>query len=148
MTDPEHVDVVLLAGLVAELDPLMRGILASDDVRQAGDVVYEVTYHCLESPYGEDLWPSGSIYCIWMEIDDILDGWPVDYGPDREALAMREWKRAAQEWLDMPRTQAGLRDYLHGWRMRMAADTWPAPGGVRRRQQRASPGDHDDRQQS
>ncbi|MFI6928169.1 hypothetical protein ACIBIZ_50155 [Nonomuraea spiralis] len=128
MTDPQHVDLDLLAGLAAELDPLMHCILASDDVRRAGDFVYDVTYHCLESPHGEDLWPAGSIYCIWMDIDDILDGWPVDYGPESEGLALREFKRAAQEWLDMPRTQAGLWDYVHRWRMRMAADTWPVSG--------------------
>ncbi|MDP9848124.1 hypothetical protein [Streptosporangium lutulentum] len=129
MTDPQHVGLDLLAELAAELDPFMRGILASDDVGQAGDFVYDVMHHCMESPHSEDLWPAGSIYCIWMDIDDIVDGWPVDYGTDSETLALREFKRAAQEWLDMARTQAGLQDYVHRWRMRMAADTWPAPGG-------------------
>ncbi|GAA1023697.1 hypothetical protein Aple_090280 [Acrocarpospora pleiomorpha] len=132
MTDLEHVDLDLLAGLTAELDPLMYGILASDDVKQAGDFVDDVTRHCMKSPYLEHLSSASSIYCIWMDIDDILDGWPVEYGPDSKVLALREFKRAAQEWLDMPRTQAGLQDYLRG---------------VHWRQRGASPGDHDDLRQ-
>ncbi|MBG0831622.1 hypothetical protein HS041_28225 [Planomonospora sp. ID67723] len=131
--DPDPVDLEL-SRFMAELDPLMRGVLASEDVAQARNFVHEVKWHCTESPYGGHLWGAGGVYCIWAEIDDILDGWPLDYGSDTDALALREFKRAAQEWLDMPRTEAGLQDYVHQWETRMAEDTWPAPGGIPWRQ--------------
>jgi hypothetical protein len=135
------VNLELLVGLAAELDPLMRGIVASDDVRKAGGFVDGVKWHCMESPLAD----AGDLYVIWAEIDDILDGYPVDYGPEDNAIyAMREFKRAAREWLDMPRTHAGLLDYVHLWKTRITDETWPAPGGVHWRQRPTSPHDRDE----
>ncbi|MCA2189548.1 hypothetical protein [Nonomuraea cavernae] len=130
MTDPGQVDLDLLAGLATELDPLMRGVLVSEDVRQAGDLLGEAMWHCMLSP----LRYASHLYGIWAEIDDILDRWPLDYGPDTDVIALREFKRVAEEWLNMPQREAGIRDYVHQWKVRMAQDSWPAPGGVHWRQ--------------
>ncbi|MFD0851194.1 hypothetical protein ACFQ07_03140 [Actinomadura adrarensis] len=111
----------------------MRGILASEDVGKAGDLVGEVKWHCLQSPLAD----AGDVYVIWAELDDVLDGYPVDYGPEANAIyALREFKRAAHDWLDMPRTEAGLLNYVQLWKTRIADDAWPAPGGVHWRQAR------------
>lgn len=109
MTDLESVDLELLAGFAAKIDPFMRGVLVSGDVEQMRGFVLEAAWNCTERPYFEHLWGVGGLYRAWMEIDDILDGWPVDYGADTDALAMREFRLAAQEWLDMPRTETGFR---------------------------------------
>ncbi|WP_068923842.1 hypothetical protein [Planobispora rosea] len=143
MTDLEPVDLELLAGFVEKIDPLMRDVLVGEDAEQVRGFVREAAWNCTERPYFERLWGVGELYRAWMEIDDILDGWPVDYGADTDALAMREFRLAAQEWLDMPRTEAGFQDYVHRWETRVAQDTWPAPGGVHRRQRPTSPGDRD-----
>ncbi|GAB3153397.1 hypothetical protein [Microbispora hainanensis] len=128
MTDLGPVDLELLAGFAAKIDPLMRGVLVSGDVEQMRGLVLEAAWHCTEPPYFEHLWGVAGLYRAWMEIDDILDGWPVDYGAGTDALAMREFRLAAQEWLDMPRTETGFRDYVRRWETRVAEDAWPAPG--------------------
>ncbi|MEU7942386.1 hypothetical protein [Microbispora bryophytorum] len=147
MSDLEPVDLKLLAGFAAKIDPSMQGVLVREDVEQIRGFVLEAAWNCTERPYFEHLWGVGGLYRAWMEIDDILDGWPVDYGADTDALAVREFRLAAQEWLDMPRTETGFRDYVHRWERRVAEDTWPAPGGVHWRQRPAAPGDRDDSRQ-
>ncbi|GAB2467746.1 hypothetical protein GCM10027187_39900 [Streptosporangium sandarakinum] len=130
MTDLESVDLELLAGFAAKIDPFMQGVLVSGDVEQIRGFVLEAAWNCTERPYFEHLWGVGGLYRVWMGIDDIFDGWPVDHGADADALAMREFRLAAQEWLDMPRTETGFRHYVHRWERRVAEDTWPAPGGA------------------
>jgi hypothetical protein len=66
------------------------------------------------------VWGAGGLY-IWADIDDILDRWPIDYGPATRAIALREFKRAAKEWLEMPRTEAGIRNYVDRWEKRLAS---------------------------
>ncbi|MFD0595616.1 hypothetical protein ACFQZ4_27585 [Catellatospora coxensis] len=61
----------------------------------------------------------GRAECDLGELDDILDRWPVDYGPQTETIALREFRRAAEEWLAMPRTEDGIRNYVHRWRTRL-----------------------------
>jgi hypothetical protein len=88
------------------------------------DLVHEVMWHCMEQPYREHLRDLSTLYVIWAELDDILDGWPVDYGQNTETIAMCEFRRAAKEWLDIPRTEVGIRDYVDRWRTRLADGTW------------------------
>lgn len=118
MNDSEQLN--LLAGFAGELDPLMRLILASEALTQAQDLVQEVMRRCLQAPYFEHLWGAGMLYAIWGELDDVTDGWPVSYGSNTEAGALREFKRAAAEWLEMPRTESGVSDYTHRWKVRLA----------------------------
>lgn len=102
MTGLEPVDLKLLAGFAAKIDPLMQDVLVSRDVEQIRGFILEAAWNCTERPYFEHLWGVGGLYRAWMGIDDILDGWPVDYGADTVALVMREFRLAAREWLDMP----------------------------------------------
>jgi hypothetical protein len=121
MTESEQTD--LLTELAAEIDPLVQRILTAEDLPQVRDLVQEVRYHCLQPPYFEHMWGAGEVYVIWGELDDILDRWPVDHGTDTETIAIREFRSAAKEWLDMPRTEAGIRDYTHRWRTRLTERT-------------------------
>jgi hypothetical protein len=102
----------------------MRGVLAGadagEDVQEVRGFILEAAWNCIQ-PRFEDLWGAGELYRPWMEMDDILDGWPFDYGDDADALAMREFTLAAREWLDMPRTEAGFRTYVHRWVTRTCA---------------------------
>ncbi|GIF98797.1 hypothetical protein Cci01nite_38910 [Catellatospora citrea] len=122
VTDSEQVD--LLTRFAADVDPLARRVLAAERLPQVCELVREMMGHCLQAPYLEHMWGAGELYAIWGELDDILDGRPVDHGPDTEAVADRELRRAAGEWLDMPRTEAGIRDYAYRWRTRLAERTW------------------------
>jgi hypothetical protein len=76
---------------------------------------------CAEPPYFEHLWGMSALYRNWGALSDIVDGHPVNYGSDSEAIADRELKQAAQDWFDMPRTRAGLESYIQGWDERIAA---------------------------
>ncbi|GII02068.1 hypothetical protein [Planobispora takensis] len=125
MTDLEPVDLIVLAGFIAEVHPLMEIALAREGVWHVRDHVVEAAWTCTQSPYCEGLWGAGELYRAWMKIDDILGGWPVDYGADADDLAMREFGLAVQEWLDMPWSEDGFRDYVRRWRARVAQDAWP-----------------------
>ncbi|MFI7537529.1 hypothetical protein [Streptosporangium sp. NPDC049376] len=134
MTDLEPVDLELLTGFAAKIDPLMQSVLVSGDAEQMSGFVREAAWSCTERPYFEHLPEVGELYSAWMGIDDVLDGWPADYGTDIDALAMREFRLAAQEWLEMPLTETRFRHYMRRWGTWVAEDTWPPPGGVNRRQ--------------
>jgi hypothetical protein len=107
---------VSVAGLAEVVDPYMRRIL--DPVEDPIEVVGEMTNRLLDPPFFQHLEDVGALYVIWAEISDIVDHWPVDYGPDSETIAVRESRQAAQDWLDMPRTMAGLQDFVDRWRKR------------------------------
>jgi hypothetical protein len=94
MTDPEQPG--LLVGFAIELDPLMRGIVAGEELEHVRDLVQKVMWHCQQAPHFERLWGAGWLYAIWGELDDIADRWPIDCGSSTEAIALREFKRAAR----------------------------------------------------
>jgi hypothetical protein len=106
-------------GLADRLDPYMRRMLdGSEDPRAiAGQLMLMLT----EPPYFEHLWGVGRLYQIWGELSDVVDGWPVDHGPDSAAIAVGGFRQAAQHWLAMPHTVAGLRDYITQWEARVAS---------------------------
>ncbi|WP_156045518.1 hypothetical protein [Herbidospora cretacea] len=116
-----------LAELVAELDRLLSAALTHDDPEPMRDPFLCAAGTLTE--YG-DVESAGGLYRIWMNIDDIFDGWPVDYGDETDAIAMREIRLAAGEWLATPKTEAGISAYVDRWEARQAPDDWPDPGGV------------------
>lgn len=72
-----------------------------------GNQVEKVMWHCQQAPYFEHLWGAGWLYAIWGALDDFADRWPIDYRSSTEAIALREFKRAAADWLQMQRTESG-----------------------------------------
>ncbi|MFE2531532.1 hypothetical protein [Streptomyces sp. NPDC059371] len=110
------------------LDPYMRRILgaAEDPIGVVGEVMGQL----IEPPYIEQLRGVGELYGVWGELSDIVDGYPVDYGPDAETIAVRESRQAAQDWLDMPHTTAGLQEYIEQWldRLRSMPERYRANG--------------------
>jgi hypothetical protein len=105
--------------LARRLDPYMQRILDGRD--DLIDAVAELLGILTEPPYFEHLVGVGWLYRVWGNLSDILDRYPVDYGPDTEAIAAQAFKRAAQDWLDMPRTRAGLEHYIERWRRRLTS---------------------------
>lgn len=126
MTQVPEDDIV--HGLAERLDPYMRRIL--DGSEDPHVVVGELMLTLTEPPYFEHLWGVGWLYQIWGELSDIVDGYPVDYGPDSDAIAARELRHAAQDWLGMPHTAVGLQDYVAGRTARLA--TLPTAGPFQR----------------
>ncbi|WP_062430507.1 hypothetical protein [Herbidospora daliensis] len=114
------------AELIAELDRLLRAALAHDDPEEMRDPFLRSAGSLLD--YGID--HLVDVYPVWMEIDDIFDHWPVDYGDETDTIAMREVRLAAEEWLALPKTEAEIGEYVKRWRTRQAHDDWPEPGGV------------------
>lgn len=119
----DHVSDVLPAdpvqGLARRLDPCMHRILDGGD--DLSDAVAQLLGMLTEPPYLDHLVGVGWLYRIWGELSDILDAYPVDHGSDAEAIAAQSFRRAAQDWLDMPRTQAGLEHYIERWQRRLAS---------------------------
>jgi hypothetical protein len=109
----------LVEGLAERLSSYMDRILGGceDPIRVVGGLMWALT----EPPYMKALDGVGRLYCVWAELSDIVDGWPVDYGPDCEAIAVREVRQAAQDWLSTPHTVAGLEGYIERWEARLAA---------------------------
>lgn len=109
----------LVEGLAERLSPYMDRILAGreDSIRVVGGLMWALT----EPPYFEALEGVGRLYAIWGGLSDIVDGWPVDHGPDCEAIAVREVRQAAEDWLSTPHTTAGLEGYIERWEARLAA---------------------------
>lgn len=127
MTGTDQPELTTLPALAAALDPFMRSILACDEVVQMAELASEVSWRFRDTSVDG----AGYLYVVWMEIDDILDGYPASYGAEEnERLALREWRLAARDWLDMPRTSAGLAEHVNRWRTRVAQHDWPEPGGV------------------
>lgn len=124
MTDVPADDMV--DAFAERLHPYMDRILGGGEDPHL--VVGELKWALTEPPYFEQLWGVGWLYRIWGDLSDIVDGWPVDYGPGREAIADREVRQAAQDWLSTPHTAAGLEDYIERWKARLAA----LPPGERR----------------
>ncbi|MEU8275299.1 hypothetical protein ACFYOK_26975 [Microbispora bryophytorum] len=60
MSDLEPVDLMLLAGFAAKIDPFMQGVLVSGDVEQIRGFVLEAARNCTERPYFEHLWEAGA----------------------------------------------------------------------------------------
>ncbi|TKK85853.1 hypothetical protein FDA94_23405 [Herbidospora galbida] len=116
-----------LAELVAELDQFLTAALAHDDPEQMRDPFLSAAGTVTEYV---DVGAAGGLYRVWMNIDDIFDAWPVDYGDETDAIAMREVRLAVEEWLATPKTEAGISAYVDRWEARQAPDDWPDPGGV------------------
>lgn len=114
----------MVDGLAELLDPYMRGLL--DGGEDPHEVVAALMWTMTESPHWEHLWGVGWLYRIWGDLADIIDGYPVHFGPDSEAIAIREFRHAAQNWLAMPRTPAGLENYIERQRTRLASLSPPA----------------------
>ncbi|MET8310047.1 hypothetical protein [Micromonospora sp. NPDC005173] len=123
MTDMPPEDMV--DGLAELLNPYMRRILGGSE--DPHDVVDELKWTLTEAPHMEHSWGAGWLYRMWGSLSDIIDGYPVDFGPDREAIAIREFRHAAQDWLGMPRTRAGLESYIERQRTRLASLWSPGP---------------------
>ncbi|MET8311868.1 hypothetical protein [Micromonospora sp. NPDC005173] len=95
MTDVPADDMV--EGLAERLSPYMRRIL--DGGEDPHDAVGELMWTLTERPHFEHLWGVGWLYRIWGDLSDVVDAYPAGYGPDSEAIAIREFRHAAQDWL-------------------------------------------------
>ncbi|MEO3771484.1 hypothetical protein [Micromonospora sp. B9E7] len=123
MTDMPPEDMV--DGLAERLNPYMHRILGGSE--DPHDVVYQLMWTLTEAPQIEHSWGVDWLYRIWGDLSDIIDGYPVDLGPDSEAIAIREFRHAAQDWLRTPRTLAGLESYIERQRTRLASLWSPVP---------------------
>jgi hypothetical protein len=105
--------------LAERLSPYMRRILESGE--DPHDVVGELMWTLTSPPLFTDVDGVGALCVMWGELTDIVDAFPVNYGPECEAVAEREFRRAAREWLSMSPTPAGLEAYIQGCTTRLGA---------------------------
>jgi hypothetical protein len=97
----------------------MRRIL--EPVEDPHVVVAELMATLTSPPLFTDIDGVGALCLLWGDLSDIVDGFPVNYGPECEAIAEREFSRAAREWLRMSPTPAGLEAYIEGCTPRLAS---------------------------
>ncbi|WP_146755458.1 hypothetical protein [Micromonospora saelicesensis] len=111
-----------LPAVIELVDEYMYRVLkgAEDSVLVIGELMGALTEPNAEvSEVGEG--SVGSLYPLFGDLSDIVDGFPFDYGDGTQMIAQREIRDAAWDWLTTVRNADGLKAYVDRWIARSAA---------------------------